>query len=185
MKQSCRAEILCESYPMQSGEQGGHQDIPGLLTHGMKWKGWRPACTAVLGPLQNIKGSDLLHWYFRASEILLDWGGEWKNICQFAFQGEGECIWSPDYHILEVWFSIQEPHSFRDGERKNFPKGQIAFMPFLMAAYHAFPVDSIIHLWKKSQLNYLPGKMCQWIIGIRNCCADLLLLFNNRWSQHS
>lgn len=78
---------------LPSGKQGGHQDTPGLLTHGMKWKGQRLACTAVLSSLQNIKGNDLLHWYLRASEILLDWGGEWENIFHFAFQGEGECIW--------------------------------------------------------------------------------------------
>lgn len=31
---------------------------------------------------------------------------------------------SPAYHMLEDWFSIQKPHSFRDGEKRNFPKGQ-------------------------------------------------------------
>lgn len=59
-----------------------------MLTDGTKWKGQHPACTAVFGSQQNIKGSDLLHCYFRASEILLDLG-EWENICHFAFQGEG------------------------------------------------------------------------------------------------
>jgi len=33
--------------------------------------------------------------------------------------------------MVKNCFSIQEPLSLRDGEKRDFPEGQTAFMPFL------------------------------------------------------
>lgn len=123
MKQSCRAEILWGSYPCKVASRmstrtsltGDTQDEVERTVPCLHSNVWFPAENKRqwFAPLlfQGIRDPAGLR---REGQYLPFCFSRWRGIYTKM---------RPAYHLLED-FSIQKPHSFRDGEKRNFPKGQ-------------------------------------------------------------
>lgn len=167
---------------LKSGKQSGHQDIPSSIRIADNtWDKVGRAVPCLLGSVQ-FPAEYKRHWF----APLVFWGirnpaglrrgvGEYLAFCFSRWRGTYCLKTSPDYHMVKDCFSIHEPCSLRDGERRNFPKDkQYSCLSYgsvscLSCGQHKTPLEkeqAELAVWQNMSVNHRSKELLHRFIAV-------------------